>query len=82
MFSLKPEDAKILNRVANAEKDGLKNAIDNYANETHSIGFIEGMLFLGVDIIGVVATYKLACMASDGFCKFGEKAIGEFLQKN
>lgn len=82
MMFLKPKDAEFLNNLANAEESGLRDAVDNYGNETHFIGFIEGMVFVCVDIVGVWAAYKIASKASDAFCEFGKNAVSEFLHEN
>lgn len=79
MWKLTEEDAKALLDLATNGSDELNVAIDHLTDEEHFTGFVEGLIWLGVDAVGVFATYKLADAAADKWVNFAHKAIGEFI---
>lgn len=79
MWKLTEEDAKALTDLATNGSDKLNVAIDHLTDEVHFTGFVEGLIWLGVDAIGVFAAYKLADVAADKWTNFSSKSIGEFV---
>lgn len=77
MKFLTDEEAKVLKRVDNAEKDDLRDAVVDYGHEHQWVGFQEGALTMGLTIFG----YYIATSIVDALVKKADKTFIEVKEK-